>query len=399
MLPRIRIDFSNGNLGQVQAMPDGVFALITTAAPVSDKLTLLETYVVHSLDDAQKRLGITPENNPGLMKVLIEFYSQAEAGTELWLKCFAETVSLTQMASLQTENGVQQLLQQAQGRIRGLFVHFSSRLAQTVTLSGGLNQDVWTAAAAAQQTANWSAQTLKAPLFAIISGIDFSGNAAELTDLTTLEFNRVGVMLGDTTPGKGCAIGLLAGRLAHIPVHRNIARVKDGAVISLSQAYIGDTPAEEADIDLIHDKGYISLRQHTGKAGYYFTDDPLAAPASDDYNHLTARRTIDKAYRIAYESLLPQLLNEVSLNDEGQVSVTFAKSIETSVENAIINAMTLQGELGNDPGNANDTGVQCYIDPAQNLVQTGLLKVHLRIKPFGYARYINVELGFKTNNG
>lgn len=398
MLPRVRIDFANGLLGQVQAQPDGVFGLLSSAAPVSGKLELLETYVLHSLTEAKSRLGITPENNPGLLKVLTEYYSQAGEGAELWLKCFAETVSMTQMISLDTENGVKQMLQQAQGRLRGLFVHFSTRLAQTISISGGLNQDVSTALMAAQQTAQWATTQLKAPIFVIVSGLDFSGNPLDLADLTTLELNRTGVMIGDTANGKGCAIGLLAGRLARIPVHRNVARVKDGPVISLSQAWIGSTPAEEADVTLLHDKGYISLRTHTGRSGYYFTDDPLATLPTDDYNHLTARRTIDKAYRLAYDSLLPQLLDEIPLNADGKVSVAFAKSVETTVENAIINAMTINGELGNDPSNPNDTGVQCYIDTDQNIVQTGQLKVQLRVKPYGYARYINVELGFKTNN-
>ncbi|GAB1403045.1 hypothetical protein MASR1M74_02230 [Lentimicrobium sp.] len=58
--------------------------------------------------------------------------------------------------------------------------------------------------------------------------------------------------------------------------------------------------------------------------------------------------------------------------------------------------MTANGELGNDPSNQNDTGVECLIDTTQNIVATGFLKVGLRVKPYGYARYINVELGFKT---
>lgn len=398
MLPRVRIDFSNGALGQMQAQPDGVFGLLSSATPVSGKFELLETYVLHSLDEAKSRLGITAENNPGLLKVLGEFYSQAGDGSELWLKCYAETVSMTQMINLDTENGVKQMLQQAQGRLRGLFVHFNTRLAQTINLSGGLNQDVSTALIAAQQTALWSTTQLKAPIFVIVSGLDYSDNPVELTDLTTLELNRTGVMIGDTASGKGCAIGLLAGRLARIPVHRNVARVKDGPVISLSQAWIGSTPAEEADVTMLHDKGYITLRTHTGRSGYFFTDDPLATLPTDDYNHLTARRTIDKAYRLAYDSLLPQLLDEIPLNADGKVSVVFAKSVETTVENAIINTMTTSGELGNDPSNPNDNGVQCFIDINQNIVQTGQLKVQLRVKPYGYARYINVELGFKTNN-
>lgn len=395
-LPRVKIDFANGALGQIIPSADGVFGLLTNAAPVTDKLELLKTYVLRSMSDATETLGITAENNPGLYKVLSEFYNEAGEGAELWLKCFAETVSMTQMADLATLNGVQTMLAEAKGRIKGLFVHFSSRLGQTITIESGLNSDVETALIKAQLTALYATTSLKAPLFVMVSGLDYTGNATELAALNSMQLNRVGVMIGDTAEGKGCAIGLLAGRLARIPVQRNIGRVKDGAVTGISYAYIGDQKAENADIETIHSKGYISLRTHTGRSGYFFTDDPLASLPTDDYSHLTARRTVDKAYRIAYDVLLGELLEEIPVNDQGQVSVSFAKSIETKVENAIINSMTANGELGNDPSNQDDTGVTCLINTNQNIIATGILKVALRVKPYGYGRYIDVELGFKT---
>jgi len=396
MLPRVKIEFANGALGQMAASSDGVFGLLANAAPVAEKLRLLKTYIVRSLDDAKGRLGITQENNPGLHKLLAEFYAEAGDGTELWIKCFAETVKMTEMVDLATEDGVKSLLTEANGRIKGLFVHYSSRMGQTITIENGLNSDVYTAIAKAQLTAAYATDTLKAPLFVVVAGLNYTGEATELTPLNTMQMNRVGVMIGDTRDEKGCALGLLAGRLARIPVQRNVGRVRDGAIATNGFAYIGSEPVETADIETIHDKGYITLRMHTGRAGYFFSDDPLATLPTDDYNHITARRTVDKAYRIAYDVLLGELLEEIPVSDQGQVSVTFAKSVETKVENAIINSMTSNSELGNDPANQNDTGIECLIDTNQNIVSTGFLKVGLRVKPYGYARYINVELGFKT---
>lgn len=396
MLPRVKIDFANGALGQVAASPDGVFGLITTASPVAEKLELLKSYIVKSMDDVTTTLGVTQENNPGLHKVLTEFFNIAGDGTELWLRCFASTVTLTEMADLDTANGIRTLLSDANGRLRGVFIHRTPAQGYTPVVAGALDGDVATAIASAQLSAEWSADTLRSPIFIIIAGLFYSGNPVELVDLTLGSQNRVGVMIGDTLPGNGCAIGLLAGRLAKMPVQRNIGRVKDGPVVTLTSAYLKDTKAENSDIGSIHDKGYITLRMHTGRSGYYFIDDPLATLPTDDYNHITARRTVDKAYRIAYDVLLGELLEEIPVSDEGQVSVSFAKSIETKVENAIINSMTANAELGNDPSNQNDTGVECLIDTTQNIVATGFLKVGLRVKPYGYARYINVELGFKT---
>ena len=64
--------------------------------------------------------------------------------------------------------------------------------------------------------------------------------------------------------------------------------------------------------------------------------------------------------------------------------------METAIENGMV------GNLGVDPENAKDTGVQCYIDVDQNIVSTSTLIAALKVKPFGYAKYIDVYLGFKT---
>ena len=75
-----------------------------------------------------------------------------------------------------------------------------------------------------------------------------------------------------------------------------------------------------------------------------------------------------------------------------------AKNIETVVESAVINQMTAKGNLSTDPDDPNDTGVQVYVDPDQNIVATSHLDVQLRIRPYGYAKYIEINLGFQTLN-
>ena len=106
---------------------------------------------------------------------------------------------------------------------------------------------------------------------------------------------------------------------------------------------------------------------------------------------------IDKAYRIAYQTLVNEISDEVPVTDDGKISAPVVKSIQTAVESAIINNMTSYGNLGNDPSDANDMGVECYINPDQNVVATSRLKVSVRVKPHGYTKYIDVTLGFKVN--
>jgi hypothetical protein len=39
------------------------------------------------------------------------------------------------------------------------------------------------------------------------------------------------------------------------------------------------------------------------------------------------------------------------------------------------------------------SGVEVYINPAQDVINTGKLIVQLRIRPFGYTSFIDVDLG------
>ena len=146
----------------------------------------------------------------------------------------------------------------------------------------------------------------------------------------------------------------------------------------------------------LNDLGYIVPRTFVGKSGYYWSDDHLATGASDDYCAIPRRRVIDKAYRIAYKTLVDEVAEDVPVDTNGKLAAYHCKGVETSVESAIVNSMTREGNLGTDPDDASDLGVQCYIDPDQNILATSRFEASLRVKPYGYSKYIDVKLGFKT---
>ncbi|MBR7036259.1 MAG: hypothetical protein IKI25_10935, partial [Bacteroidales bacterium] len=172
---------------------------------------------------------------------------------------------------------------------------------------------------------------------------------------------------------------------------RSVARVKSGA-IAYTALYIGAVAAENGNPEVIHDLGYICPRTFVGKAGYFWSDDKLATSPADDYALIPRRRTIDKASRIAYATLIEELSDEIALTSEGKIPAAVCKSLETTVESAIVSGMV--GELGTDPDDQTDKGVKCYIDPDQVVVATSKVNVQLRVKPFGYLKYIDVYLGF-----
>lgn len=398
MLPRVKIAFANGALGQVEAMADGCLGFLALGACEVEgdgNFKLGKAYTVKKLA-ALEALGVTSDNNPNLHRNVKDFFAEAGDGAELWIMGFADTATFASVLDKDNAAGAKSLLQASNGKLRGLLAFKTPADGYAMKVEDGFDADVTAALVKAQGLGEWATDDLRAPVFILVEGYGFSGDAMQLAALTTMEYNRVGVVIGDTAPGSpNACMGIVGGRIACTPVQRKISRVKDGALTPLA-IYIGDQLVELADVEAIHEKGYITFTTFVGRTGYFIADDNLATRVEDDYRSLTNRRVIDKAYRVAYNTLLDSLNDEVPIASDGNLSPAWCTSLESSVEQAIISNMTVNGNLGNDPGDPNDTGVECTIDYKQQILATSQLAVGLRVKPNGYAKYINVELGFKA---
>ncbi len=393
MLPRVKITFENGLIGATDPIDDGVAGMICNGSAVTGKLALLTAYLITSLDGLAA-LGVANDEsdaNKHIYKAVQEFYAEAPEGSKLWLYVVADTNTMAQMLDKDGTIG-KAFINATNGAVKILTVIRKPSSSYEPTIADGLDSDVLAAAVKAHALAEWACENKYAPFVTILPGLSYSGTASELADLSEYGYNRVGILIGDTVSDSGDAcVGLLLGRIASIPVQRSIARVKTGAIENTA-LYIKDKVAENGDPDLIHDAGYICPRTFVGKAGYFWSDDKLATSASDDYALIPRRRTIDKAFRIAYKTLIEELSDEIALTNEGKIPAAICKSLEKAVESDIIASM---GEnLGTDPDDATDKGVQCYIDTNQVVVSTQKVNVKLRVKPFGYLKYIDVYLGF-----
>lgn len=393
MLPRVKISYLNGQLGSVAESPDGLVALVVGSAAVEGKYELGKAYHVRSTDDMEP-LGLTEANNPKLVKTLKEFYGEADAGTEVVLFGVEATKTATEVLDYTNKDGARKVVESEGGRLRGVIVANLNNGPKKV--EGGLDADVSTALAKAQELGDWAAETLEAPIFVMLEGRGYTAGK-DVPDLSKNGYNRVGVLIGDTVSGsEGAAMGVLAGRIAMTPVQRNIGRVKTGALAPITM-YVGEKKAESATSEIadLYDKGYITPRTHVGRSGYFFTDDRLAVAETDDYAHLALRRVIDKAYRVAYNTMLEELLDEIEVNEDGTMQPALVKSWEQTVENALNASMTLNGELC-ATSSAPEGGV-CYIDEKQNVVSTGKVKATIKVNPYGYGRMIDVDLGFNIS--
>ncbi len=388
MLPRIKIQYMNGQLGTVGESPDGLFALVCSAVAVTSTFVLEKAYSVRSMDDLLA-LGVTEANNPRLYKQVQDFYNEAEDGTKLIIFGVAKTAKMTALCD-KTSGLVRDLITSQNGALRGIFIARDDSSTSTTTTEG-LDADVFTALPKAQQLAEWATTELYAPLFIILEGRNYTGTAQK--DLSQEKYNRVGIVIGDTVSGSvNACVGTMAGRLAMLPVQRNLGRVKDGSLFP-TEMYIGAKKVDESGsvVEDLHDKRYIVPRKYVGRSGYFFADDNLACDPTDDYAQLAPRRVIDKAYRIAYDTLLDMMLDELDVNEDGTLQTGIIKSWQQTVESRVNREMTANGELSaSEDGN----GCVCFIDPKQNVLSTSKVEVTIKVRPFAYGRYIDVNLGF-----
>jgi hypothetical protein len=401
MLPSITLPFQNGALGQVELSTDGVFAAIAGVVP-SGALETDKVYKFTSMTEVTDAGLIDNVENHVVYKFFQEFYAEAGNGAEIYL--LTQPVDVATSAYFQSAGSgkppVMKVMEETGFKIKGLFVIVNPEDGAVIPIDNGIATLVPNTVFEAQRFAENLATTNYAPIFVIVDGYGYQGLPNLLEDLKLQNYNRVGVLIGDTesrtgaTASKGSCLGLLAGRLAKYQVHVNAGKVRNGKLATLS-AFIVDEPVESADVTALHDKGYITLRTHVGRAGYFFSDDPLATAISDDYRQLTHRRVIDKAYRIGYNAALDFLLDDLPLTNSGTLMPYYAKTIEGVLIRAVATQMSINGELSVDPTNNNDSGVIAEIDLNWNVASTSKIQFKkFQVRPKGHARYIDVPIGF-----
>jgi hypothetical protein len=334
-------------------------------------------------------------NNPYAIRHLQEFYNEAPVGSPLYVMLVATTLTVKDMADKTNSAGAIKLLNYAQGAIKVIAVLADDKAINTasgtITITNGMNADVYTAAANMKALINVFVAA-ENPLRGIIGGTSYAGTAASLTAINGgTTNNRVAIVMGDTqsydATYTSAAVGLCLGRIAAIPVQRKISRVKDGA-LSNAAAYLNTVALTLADGDMatIAGKGYITFTMYPNLSGFFWSGDPTATATTDDYAMLARGRIIDKAHRLAYARLVQEVDDEVpAIPGTGVIEPGFAANLSNAVEATINQNMTVFN---------NCTGSKCFVDPTQNVVSSNVVNAALTIYGVGYSTTINLKLGF-----
>lgn len=405
-LPGTVITLGNGTLGRLAATEDGTSALILSGVAVGGQFALgdvLGPFV--QLSDAEAK-GINEAydttNTTIAWKHIKDFYDEAPAGTKLYVMVVAKTQTMTVTCTEATANSVKKLIEAANGDIKLLGVTFTPDGTYTPTYLDQMEADLWTALAALKTT--WTTQFgFKRPFRALVEGRNFQGTIASIKDLrgagTTPAVNMAGVVIGndfDYHTGSGykslyASVGAALGRAAAGPVNRNIGRVKTGATVIATGGTskgVKITAATDAQQNILNDYGYIFLRQHIGKSGYYWNDDHMACDETDDYAQLSLGRVIDKAVRLVHAVNVEEILDEIAVDPAtGKMDTASVKHYQAILENEINGQMTANQEI---------SGVEVYVNPDQNVISTSKLTEVVKIVPTATGRVIETTVEYSN---
>lgn len=387
-IPNVSFTIGESALGQVPASIDGIAGLILGGVDVTDGIQLGTPTAIYSIADAEA-LGIDEaydtDNNTDAYKEIVDFYTQAGEGSELWIMVVAPDTAYADICD-KNNDVAKKLLQDSNGRIRIWGANVTRGGDYTPTVTDGIDDDVVSAIEKAQELSHDMAMNAFIPTRCILPGCYYDGTPADLKDLKTMDGNRVQVTLHGRAGSSEGRVGLLLGKYAASSVQTNPGKVRDGD-LGIDDAYLTDGVTRAEDIvatqDTIHDKGYIFPIKRFGRSGYFYNDDPTATTATDDFNSFARGRVIDKVQRLAYDVYLDFVNDDYDVDDNGNISAGELKRLQGSIDDRVNTQMV--GEI---------SGFESNVDPTQDVLSTGQTQVSLRTQPRAYHKDIVVEVGF-----
>lgn len=239
-----------------------------------------------------------------------------------------------------------------------------------------------------------------------IYGADISATTdiSTMPDLSVLTANKStsaigmdggaqGWFLWLTTAKSVPCLGAELGAVALAKVSESIAWVSkfdmsDGSeleILAFANGQLLSSPAiSENLLSSLNDKRYTFLKTFVGQDGSYFNDSNCAISTSSDYSQIENNRTIDKATRGIYSSLLPSLNGPLQLNTDGTLSETTTAYLE-SLAGVNLDQMVRDGELSD---------YNVTINPTQNVLSTSTIIIVVELLINGVARIIQIPIGF-----
>ena len=398
--PDVVVLQSNGNLDRLAEKQDGTTLLYVTGVAVGGKFALGDLlgpfYSPEDADTESINAAYDVTNTSLAYQHIVDFFAGAGNGTKLYVVVQANTVTMAQITDKTAAHAATHLSALG-GEVRILIV---TRIPDVVgTITNQIPADILTAITNAQALRDFEYEAPRhRPIQIFLEGHNWGGTASTTKDQRTVTSNRVTVVLSQDRDkalsnaafNKYANAAFAGGVVAGDPVHRNPGRVKSGARTHVTNAGISSgalvSTLTEANLQILHEFGYMIMWKHSGKDGWFFSDFPTCVALTDDYAYGTEGRTMDKAARIIRTVYLEELLDDVQVNPEtGKLDIGVVKNYQGICDKALNLELVSQGEA---------SGAKTFTDPAQDVNTTDKIVTKIQIVKKGTARNIEATVGF-----
>jgi spore maturation protein SpmB len=236
-----------------------------------------------------------------------------------------------------------------------------------------------------------------------LSGMSDISTIADLSSLTANYCSAVisqdGGALGATlfyATGKSVTtLGATLGAVAKAKVSHSIAwvaqfNISNGTecdVLAFANGVLfTHSSVTDSLLSALQNKRYIFLRKFVGVAGSYFNENSTSISTTSDYAYITDNRTIQKATRGIYSSVLPALNSPITLKSNGTLSDEAAAYFQGLAESPL-NDMVRNGEL---------SGFSVNVNVSQNVLSTGVLVINVTLVQVATGRNIVINIGYNV---
>jgi hypothetical protein len=407
MRPKLIVQKLNGGLGRRNPSADMVTGSVMNVI-ATPQMTLGNIYTLKNIQEVEA-LGITPEYD-STNKVLVyerlrRFFVHNPSITVHFMPV-AQSVTLTQMVD-KDNNYLAKLLREKAGEIVQATVSLNPDEDYTPTIATGMDKDSIDAVYKAQalSDAEWSKDRY---CDIYIEGRSFSGTSAAALSLRTLinECPDISVIIGadnqvskrDTVFQGYAAVEDYAAMVSKAAVSQNAGElINDFNLTDVSENVFivpglssGNKLSDysETDFDTLNDKGYIFYTSVSGVAGIFINDTHTCTDITSDFAYGENNRTIKKAIKLAKAALAPRVKGRLYVDENtGFMAPETVKDLETTAK-VSLDPMLAAGDISG--------GVDCYINPEQNVLATSEFEVLLTFIPVAIGRKITLKVGFRN---
>lgn len=219
---------------------------------------------------------------------------------------------------------------------------------------------------------------LTAPQVSVTIGQDGANNGNHIFKATGKSVTNVGEMLG------AVALSSVSDSIAWFGKFQVSTTELDTLAFANGELY---TTVSDLTVTGLDTLGYCFLRKVMDLGGSYHNRPYTCVSLTSDYAFIHSNRTIYKAIKNIRTTVLPSVASPIKVLADGTLSpdvINYFKSLGAQG----LDVLLRNNEISN---------YAVIIDPAQDVLSTGILEITAQIQPIGVADFIEINIGFVTS--